>query len=73
MTSILTKSLLKTAVMASNSMRRGVEALCWEYETSARYRILIQPEDGTEVDLEYDKVCRVVRMWINGRDVREGN
>lgn len=73
MTNTLTKSLLKTAVLASSSMRRGVEADFYEFETTREYRILLQADDGTEVDLEYDKVCRVARLWINGFDVRACN
>lgn len=73
MTSTLTKSLLKTAMQASRSMRRGCEAAFFEFETTREYRILLQADDGTEVDLEYDKICRVARLWINGFDVRAYN
>lgn len=73
MTSTLTKTLLKKACQSSVAVMRGRWADFYEYESSRRYRILIQADDGTEVDLEYDKVLRVSRLWIDGRDVRETN
>lgn len=60
------QKLLKTAIEFSDTAIDGMRFTAYEWETQTACRVLLRLDDGSEVDIDCDKVTRCYRVWCDG-------
>lgn len=69
MSTALSKSVLRAALLHNEQAVEGAKFRAYQYESFTAFRVLVRLENGSETDVVYDKITECFRVWQDGMEL----